>query len=463
MIYKNKPKFWIVILIAATLFTGCSTTFKSPTDLIQKPKLDINEKAAKEVIYKYLPKTAKLIRPLSPGTLSSVSYLNLDKKANQTGYYAFYKNIENETIGFLILKKDKDNNFTVFSLKEIPADDISYAEFIDINKDGKNDLIIGTESKDMTYKKVYLYLSAGNEYKEFWTNNYTDLIVTDLNNDKKTDIFCLSLDRNTCANAKVYNIFEDKMVKVDEIEMDQDIKAYYNVKSGKVNYNTKGIFIDFSMGLRSATNILFFKDNKLNLAINPFAKGQNYSSTLKNTRLKSQDINNDRIIEIPVNYNAIQSNSKIENNRLYAWYSFNTKSKSYEMQAMSYQNNDNTYKIQFPKLWINLIKNKRMTVISSLKKSEQDYVKLYYINDKNNNNLNWLLTYEIMADNDFEKWKSDKVNNCYNHIELAKKDGKTIIVYYLKNIDKIDKECIDEYKLALLNKFTLQKSIELLK
>ncbi|PID83036.1 MAG: hypothetical protein CSB15_00180 [Clostridiales bacterium] len=449
------------IITISTIVTGCETVFKSPSDLLERPKLAVNEKLAHEVIYKNISNSAKFIRPLKPGNLSSMGYISKYDKNKENEFFAFYKNNQTQKVGFIILKENMQNIYSVFAKEEITDSDINYAEFIDLNKDGNKDIIIGTENKGSIFKKAHIFLKTNYGYKYIWSEPYTEIIVDDLDKNGITDIFILALDRNTKAYAKVFEVNNNTIKEVDKIKMDQDINSYYDVKSGRVNYKKKGIFIDFNIGLKSATNILFYKDYKLSLAIDPFIIGQSYNSTIKNKRLSSTDINNDYNIEIPIIYNPTYSSHNIDENGIYGWYVFDDIDKKYNLKRLSYQSKNDNYKITIPKLWTEYIIKDKMTIISSVKSQKQDYLNVYYIDDKNN--LLWLARYELIKNSELNEKIASDIFKDFEYVEIAKNFKHTLIVYYPKEFNNIDKKYLKIYRNLLLDKKTLENSAKLIK
>ncbi len=450
-----------MVAIIAIISSSCSPSMKSPAELIQRPKLNINEKIARDVIYENIPNSAKLIRPLNTGKLSSVGFFSFKDKSNNNEAFAFYKNPKNQTVGFLILSKNNNNEFETFSKEEIIGSDISYANFIDLNNDGYKELIFGIDNKGSVFKNVKIYLWTKNGYILSGEEAYTELIIEDLDKDKSKEIFCLIHDRNTIAAARVFRIVENKVKLIDEIPLDQDISAYYNVQYGRTSGTDYGVFIDFNIGFKSATNILFYKDDKLELAENPFIENQNYKNTVKSKRVNSYDIDKDGNIEIASLYNPLYSNIDTNNTSVYAWYNYYREKHKYKLKTITYSGKNEEYEIIFPKKWISNMLKGSLTVITSSLKQNKDYLKLYYISE--DNNLSWLLTYESLNTDKFNKWKENPENKKFKYKVLDTKNNKTLFLYHLKEFSNIDSNYSKQYNSLLLDEKSLNTSARYIK
>ncbi len=363
----------LILLIAAT---GCGASFKSPVEMIKKPKMVASQQIAKEVIDANIPVGSKLVRPLESNNLSSVGMIDWNGDGlNEV--YAFYKNAESLEAGVMILSQNQEK-WTVKALVEDVGVDIAFAEFVDFNDDHILDVVLGLTAKDDTFKSLVVFeWQADGSYKLIFKDVYTEIRIQDVNQDAKNEMLVLKLDRNQFASAAIHRYQEGTLVKIDEVQMDSFISGYYGIQFGQVAKDQFGFILDFKIGSKSATNILLFNDDRLSLVFDVFESDNRYDQTIKDAPILSADINEDGVVEIgnrllPYNYDEWSNDPPYLN----TWFQWDGKS-GLDLVRMNYLDETIGYRFDFPQRWIDAAYQGQLTVIKSRRFMNRQFLDVY--------------------------------------------------------------------------------------
>lgn len=201
---------------------------------------------------------------------------------------------------------DVDGTWKSIGDFSVAADGIDRVMFSDINGDGSEEILIGWTSKNSSVNMLTSYAYEKDAVREMTIDDtYNDICLTDITDDGVTDIILLSLAlKDTPASAKLLQYSEKEMRPTGKfaVELDSDIVRYSNIASGNISKNTSGIFIDGEKsGNVWTTEVLYWNKSDSSLVNPMYSKGQDIiNQTTRNISIKSQDIDNDGCIEMPV-------------------------------------------------------------------------------------------------------------------------------------------------------------------
>ncbi len=459
--YKNGFIISFTILISIFIFASCDVISKPPAELIKRPKLSVNNKIAKELIDSELHKGYEFVRPLKPGTLTSVDYFDWDLEDGKE-CYAFYKCKQEKKIGVMVLKKQGET-WTVISHIKIAGEDIAYADFVDLNSDGVKDLLFGSEKREGVYGVANAYLWQDSQYEKVWSDVFTELIIDDMDGDENKEIICLKHDRNNSSSVVAYK-YEDNYFKVlDEIDLDIYISGYYNVFSDYYNKEQKGLFLDFNLGSKSATNIMRINDGKILCLFEPLKTEQDYKISEKSNDIKSKDINEDGIVEFASNYKLNFNNKEFKNRGIYAWkqYEKNESIDYCRVVSLSYIDKNDYYEFIFPEKWTEIAKKGEISAIISGDKDKRKFVSFFYIGSDLN-------TYELLTIENFDKtayaeWKNSEISDYYEVQKLYSGRAYNIVAYYNKDLIPYNEEDKEIFDGLMLTESEIKKNFKFIK
>lgn len=313
--------------ISALLTTGCKTeSMKSPEKLLEKPVTnEFNYKIYND-IRKLTPIDTTFILPKNATEVGRINKVDLDANGVNE-IVAFKKKInENQDMNSIYMYIFESEGDSIINDSEkvvrISGDNIKYANFVDINNDGRKEIVLHISNKG--FESIYIFDYVNNAIKkkaEYSTSKYAiKLNFYDYDDNGNEEGFAILQDLTSYdAVLSKMNIVGEKIV-FDKFEISKNIDNLDKVDiiNGKVAKNQRGsmvIYQNFDGSL--VTQIIVYKDGKFIRALS------GDDGKLKNpSLLKPVDIDNDGILEIPkIEYKF--SNSTPKESNIITWYTWN--------------------------------------------------------------------------------------------------------------------------------------------
>ena len=182
-------------------------------------------------------------------------------------------------------------------------------EIIDLDLDGKSEIIVvwntlGSSSGNIL--SVYRFDSVTKRYKEISNESCFVSEVIDIDGNGKKDIFLIG--QNNIQNgvqkvAKAMRISGDSFVLFGETKLDPNISSYSSVKAEKASKESPmRIYVDAVKGERQMITEVVYWDSENSLLCAPLLDSETMTNsyTLRYDPIGCTDINNDGVIDIPV-------------------------------------------------------------------------------------------------------------------------------------------------------------------
>lgn len=328
----------MAIISLLTLFaTGCSIDSKSPDELINdKPIYNENKKEIYNGIKQLLSQNYELILPANSKEVGIINEVDLNRDGDdELVAFEKKKNInENKTeVGFMVLTKNKDGGYTDKGNSLQEGDSIEYANFYDLNNDGNLEIILLIKNKNKTNLYVYEFIDGKinlvTELNPTWIPNQEDLLDTKIkigymNEDNILDILIVNYDiKQSKAYVSLVNLEENfKLIDFIGFENVRNINNMY-ITLGQVFKGKQGIILDIPVIKDSSyiTQILYVENNKLK-------KVFKNDDITKPYYIPVEDINNDKILEIPI-ANGSPNVYSLNSSENVSWYKWNGKYDEY--------------------------------------------------------------------------------------------------------------------------------------
>lgn len=448
--------------ILSVLITGCSFTSESPEELMkEKPIYNESKEQLYKAIEQKIPKKSSLLLPANSSECGKINEIDLNKdKKDEIVVFEKKENLSGDTnqVGFMILSQKSDGTYIETDSNLEDGDSIEYANFYDLNNDGNKEIILLVKNENITNMYIYT-LKDGEITKRYildpkWIKakeEFSDMIVNIgyINSDSKLDILVINHDSKTNkAYASILN-FEKDINLIDYVEL-SNVKSLKNLyitigtiateKVGESTLEKKGVFLDIPIVQDNnyTTQILYMQNNKLKKAFKDDDK-----STIKPYYIPVEDVNNDKVIDIPIvtgsgngNMYTPKLSATINWNR---WNGKEDESSGLVFTSQIYYNYQYNYKLFIPN---NLASN---SYIESAFQGKEALFRFHYY-DKINTEPKNLFTIAVISKNQIEDKNSPKNSlpvllgetNEYNFV-LYQNDVKE-----LKKL-KIDIETIKEY------------------
>lgn len=304
--------FLLAILFA---FSGCDNVFFSSADnLMRPPKIsgDINS-ALRTEFEKSIGGSYALKYPASGEYQSPYIMYDLDKDG-QDEAVVFYSLEKDNTSARMALFDYTDDKWNLVSDIKGLGNSINSVSFEDMGNNGRIRLVVSWgffDTKTANILAVYSLSSTGENkvdtVQQMFSEPYAAMKIFDVDGDGVKEIFLIT---DIAANDTVKNVGrlftvrpDGSIAQIGAVTMDSTVSGYSSVKlepaAGDKPYR---IFVDAKKGDISMSTEVIYWDKKINGLSSPLldVDTQSVTSTVRNTRIESRDINGDGILEIPL-------------------------------------------------------------------------------------------------------------------------------------------------------------------
>ncbi|WAW15736.1 hypothetical protein [Peptostreptococcus equinus] len=293
-----------LIFMCSFLLVGCKTSsLKSPEKLVEVPVMDKDNKLIYDKIRNYTSMDTTFTMPQSSDKVGKINILDLDSDGKKD-IIAFKKketDSQADSIVYVYLFPFENNTISEDKSKliKIPGDAIKYATFVDVDSDGKKEIVMQVQNRGL--ENIYIYKKDGNSIKKLAEYNSSLYSI-------RLNYFKYGRDNKEICLALLYNIDTYQMIIANMSYADR--KIIFNSKdkidgvnsfdrldiiNGYLNKNNKGSVILYKNDDGYTYSQLVTYENGMFTKILP-----DNSQLTKNTYShKSYDIDRDNILEIP--------------------------------------------------------------------------------------------------------------------------------------------------------------------
>ncbi len=342
-----------IVLMTMLLLTACTSDVLDTKSLLKAPKLSNKyieiQKTLDNILRDY-----SLVTPQNGANKEAVYLLNLYGDSKEEAII-FVRDNESYEIKIVVLQREENESWLEKNVFSGIGFSINRVDFRDLDGDGNNELIIGWEGSTLIDRGISVYTIKNDQLLEVFNKNYTAYTLEDLDIDGNDELMIINLDKMKGeANAVLYDLDVDtkSMYYVDQVKMDGYVNSYYNVTSGYVSSTRKGVLIDVNIGAHASyTDLIIFHNGQLrNLFYN--TKWEYTDLTFRPYSIKSRDIDEDGIMEIPLLRipKGYEETPSIEVPYITAWMEWNGLY-GLKFDKESYMNLNNNFIIFFPEEW----------------------------------------------------------------------------------------------------------------
>lgn len=305
--YGAVAVIFIIILICLLLF---KVDFRTVDSLMRPPKNEGENFEIQTAFESVAGDKYSFKSPLSGDYNSSFISVDLNGDGDNEVlvFYCYMNTLDSVRVNILDKVDDKWQSIADI---ESAHSDIHRVEFADTDNDGYKEIILGCsiyETELTNTLAVYKINKKDDSYsiKNVFTSSYTDFVVCDVNNDKKTDLLVFDKQNGnnlTGVRATFYNFGNNRAYNSGEYRVTPVISSISSVKydtdteKGVIRFYVDGFKADSTMTTdvfqwdsvdKSFTGEVLFDDITVS------------STATRNINIACADINSDSVMEIPV-------------------------------------------------------------------------------------------------------------------------------------------------------------------
>lgn len=299
----------ISLILIVFLFSGCSMRMASSIDDLISPISPFGDNAdVQTAMDNFVKNGYSLKTPNSGEYIASYNFYDIDNDGEEEAF-TFYEPSDNlGSIDLAIIKK-VNNVWTVVENINGDGKDIYSIDFKDLNGDSKKEILVcwdAISNSSNHVLSVYAYNIKEDVIKllkiddSITINNY---ITVDIDRDNVLELmlFEINISSSSRVKAELYSLKNNMFKLLGETRLDSNITTYTDIKIEDAENDIRIYADGLGADGNSMTTEVIYWSNGYDTIVSPF---YSYSSgrtrdTTRNALVVSQDINNDKLIEIP--------------------------------------------------------------------------------------------------------------------------------------------------------------------
>ncbi|MGI6279148.1 MAG: FG-GAP repeat domain-containing protein [Acutalibacteraceae bacterium] len=367
-------KFLCVFYTLAILISlcGCDIFTVDTAELLSPPPLPADMRPIDEAIKKSAAKGYKLQYPSRGDYRSAIVQQDIDNDGILE-VFAFYSTQgEESTVMHINAIVYNRGEWHSVAKQQIVAGGVDKLDFCDLDGDGIQEILVGWEIYGSSELQLAVYSLSKNTLTQRMLQQYTHFVPCDLDEDNHNEIFIVkSLPSQALNTASLYTITNAGVAETGSCELDSTVKTINEPKYSTLSNGKPAMYIDEIKGVGAVTEVIFLEKGRL---VNPLRSTDSRETvrTLRSAAFETKDINDDGILEIPIQTDVpMVARSEIrEKIYLTNWCSFNGEALTNQLTAA--MNTSDRYYYVIPKKWVDRI--------AILKDPESSLMEIYRYN-----------------------------------------------------------------------------------
>lgn len=351
----------LIFLTIIIFFNGCTTKIYPLEEIIKLPSLSGEYQELKNSFSNYINCEYEPCFP-DNGNYQYSFILHDMNGDNLDDAIVFYYDSDNKDLVKFVYLLRSSEKWSPVSKIEGKGSSVDKVMFVDVNRDGRDEMIVGWSGNMMSKTKSFnCYSFANSNVIQYNSYPYSYLDYFDIDNDGSDEIFSLSSDylngENNVGYARIYRFAEktSTLDVVSEARVDGNVSAFLSVSMNKRSDGNVLYVESLKFDNNTLTDVLYWDDDSQSIISAFFDKSMNSTAiSLRPCVVYSFDLNNDGVPDVPSYYkDTICINSETEDKSLSTvlkWLDFDrksTKTVQYTLYNIAYN-----YLFKLPSSWV---------------------------------------------------------------------------------------------------------------
>lgn len=348
----------VLICALSALMCGCSMNV-SVENLLTPPKLTEEQTQIYRALINSVGSDVKLKYPKSGDFRSAFVLYNIDDEPGDEAL-VFYENQSvqsgESSLRLKILDKDDGVWSAVYDLACVGSE-VESISFANLGSTDTVDMIIRYTMLNQTEKSFSVLNYIDGIPTELYASSYSCLEVIDLNSDGRDELVTVVTDKvNQLSTAMMFTNGEDGFSKLSEVPLGGAAADYMSVTKGLLREGTSALFLDYSKGAgQYGTDVLYCYGNRL---VSPDSIGSVSGSSLISrftndymSEISCSDIDGDGFIEIPSTTPLPGYETLTRPEQLCAVQWYTVQDDNFVLEHYSYYSSKYRFALLFPNRW----------------------------------------------------------------------------------------------------------------
>lgn len=286
----------LILLLSAILLSGCM--LQTVEDMYCLPKRSEDHDHLQSTIDAVMAEL-QYAAPLSGENRQSLQMADLNGDGTDE-YLVFAKSDSDAPLRILIFQNTADG-YTLMTTVNGQGTAFDRVEYVDIDGDGAQELVVGCRVSDQILGHVAVYSLAGGEAKQLLGANYGQFLTCDLNNDWCSELMILSPGETDAQRgaALLYHWKNGRMERSAEVELSSAVEHIKRIMVGKLHGGTPAVYVAGSSdGNAIVTDVLSMKSGVFTNISFSNESGTSVR-TLRNYYVYADDVDDDGVLELP--------------------------------------------------------------------------------------------------------------------------------------------------------------------
>ncbi|SHI16283.1 Repeat domain-containing protein [Sporobacter termitidis DSM 10068] len=386
----------LCLLFAVVALSGCFSITANELYSLPQPSKEFLK--LQEQINTVLSTGAEYSPPTAGPNRQSVQLKDLNSDG-QNEAIAFFRTTGDKPLKIYILQQS-GATYKTADVIEGDGTGIESIRYADLDGDGTMELIVGWQmGASLTHMNIYSI--KGGQHVSLADDDYTQLSVSDMDNDGNPDVMAVRLPSSEQpGQADMYSLRADGEVDAKTAQLSKGIESISYVIKGRLLDESPALFIESSgSGKTVVTDILTWVNGGL-YNITADTSGGVSKDTLRSYAAYSTDINNDKVTEVP--FPRLLGSSADTKYYVIDWYAYNKYGYRSKVFTTYHDFSDGWYLI-LPDDWKSADDWKNISVRRDDSVAGERTLIFSYISAPGETPIEFLKIYTLSGDNRFDR------------------------------------------------------------